>query len=427
MNDYRNVMDAHGITTFVGYTDTEASATIVGVLESAEADGTFEVFLDVTPFYAESGGQVGDTGTITADDLVLEVIDTTFALPGLRRHTCRVVRGLPRAGTKVVASIDNDRRRAIRRHHTATHVLHWALRTVLGEHVKQAGSLVEPERLRFDFSHFAAVTDEELERVEQLANLEVLANTGVDAYETSKDDATKAGAIAFFGDKYGDTVRVLKAGSSFELCGGTHVGATGDIGAIKIVSESSIGSNLRRIEAVAGESSVAYMQDQSRCIARASGLLGSTSDSLEAAVERKLEEMKALQDELKTLRARVAATHAREIAEQADNGAVVARVDGLAPGDLRDLTVAVRGVPGVRMVVLAGVTDTGGVSLVAAVGSDVNVAASSLISAAAKAVGGGGGGKGDIATAGGKNPAGLDEAMRLAREAVHAALSHSVA
>ena len=427
MNDYRAVIDAHGVTNFVGYTDTTSATTIVGVLESTDDDGTFEVFLDVTPFYAESGGQVGDTGTISSEDLVLEVVDTTFALPGLRKHTCRVVRGLPRVGTEVTATIDNDRRRAIRRHHTATHVLHWALRTVLGEHVKQAGSLVEPDRLRFDFSHFAAVTDEELERVEQLANLEVLANTGVDAYETSKDEATKAGAIAFFGDKYGDLVRVLKAGNSFELCGGTHVGATGDIGAIKIVSESSIGSNLRRIEAVAGESSVSYMQDQSRSIARASGLLGATADSLETAVQRRMEEIKALQDEIKTLRARAAVTRASELAEEADNGAVVARVDGLAPGDLRDLAVAVRAVPSVRLVVLAGVTDTGGVSLVAAVGSDVNVTASTLISAAAKAVGGGGGGKGDIATAGGKNPAGLDDAMTLAREAVEAALAHSVA
>ena len=427
MNDYRAVIDAHGVTNFVGYTDTTSATTIVGVLESTDDDGTFEVFLDVTPFYAESGGQVGDTGTISSEDLVLEVVDTTFALPGLRKHTCRVVRGLPRVGAEVTATIDNDRRRAIRRHHTATHVLHWALRTVLGEHVKQAGSLVEPDRLRFDFSHFAAVTDEELERVEQLANLEVLANTGVDAYETSKDEATKAGAIAFFGDKYGDLVRVLKAGNSFELCGGTHVGATGDIGAIKIVSESSIGSNLRRIEAVAGESSVAYMQDQSRSIARASGLLGATADSLETAVQRRMEEIKALQDEIKTLRARAAVTRASELAEEADNGAVVARVDGLAPGDLRDLAVAVRAVPSVRLVVLAGVTDTGGVSLVAAVGSDVNVTASTLISAAAKAVGGGGGGKGDIATAGGKNPAGLDDAMTLAREAVEAALAHSVA
>ncbi|MBU6226551.1 MAG: alanine--tRNA ligase, partial [Acidobacteria bacterium] len=248
---YRTILDDAGLTTFTGYTDAENIAKIVAVVDGDE-DGTFEVFLDVTPFYAESGGQVGDTGVLRSDSIELEVIDTTFALPGLRRHVCRPVRGIPRVGEVVTASIDNVRRAHIRRHHTATHVLHWALRTVLGEHVKQAGSLVEPDRLRFDFSHFAAVSDDELVEVERLANREVLVNAAVQAYETSKDEATADGAIAFFGDKYGDTVRVLRAGSSFELCGGTHVSATGDIGAIKIVGESSIGSNLRRIEAVVG-------------------------------------------------------------------------------------------------------------------------------------------------------------------------------
>jgi alanyl-tRNA synthetase len=425
MNDYRSIMDANGVTTFVGYTDAVASAKVVGLLDSADDDGFFEVFLDITPFYAESGGQVGDTGSIVCDDFALDVVDTTFALPGLRKHVCRVSRGIPKVGSAVVAAIHDDRRSSIRRHHTATHVLHWALRHVLGEHVKQAGSLVEPDRLRFDFSHFAGVTEEELVRVEQLANLEVLANSGVDAYETSKDEATKAGAIAFFGDKYGDTVRVLKAGSSFELCGGTHVRATGDIGAIKIVSESSIGSNLRRIEAVVGESSVAFMQDQARSIARAAGLLGASPEALESAVERKIDETKALQDEVKALRARIASSRAKDIAESADNGGVVTRVDGLNPSELRDLAVAVRAVAGVRAVVLAGVTDTGGVALVSATGADVKENAGTLISAAAKAVGGGGGGKGDIATAGGKNPEGLDEALRLAADAVRAALVHA--
>ena len=420
--EYRGVLDAAGVTTFTGYTDTENLAKIVAVLDGDE-DGTFEVFLDVTPFYAESGGQVGDTGSLRSDSLELDVVDTTFALPGLRRHVCRPVRGLPRAGETVTARIDNERRSRIRRHHTATHVLHWALRNVLGEHVKQAGSLVEDDRLRFDFSHFAAVTDDELLEVERLANTEVLANSGVQAYETSKDEATAAGAIAFFGDKYGDTVRVLRAGRSFELCGGTHVSATGDIGAIKIVAESSIGSNLRRIEAVVGEASVAHMQQQALTMARAAGLLGAPADALESAVVRKIEELKAANDEIKALRARVAATRAREIAESAVNGGVVERVDGLSPGELRDLALAVRAIDGIRAVVLAGVTDTGGVALVGATGAGVSGGAGPLIASAAKAVGGGGGGKGDIATAGGKNPDGLPDALRLADDAVRAALA----
>jgi alanyl-tRNA synthetase len=419
---YRTILDDAGLTTFTGYTDAENIAKIVAVVDGDE-DGTFEVFLDVTPFYAESGGQVGDTGVLRSDSIELEVIDTTFALPGLRRHVCRPVRGIPRVGEVVTASIDNVRRSHIRRHHTATHVLHWALRTVLGEHVKQAGSLVEPDRLRFDFSHFAAVSDDELVEVERLANREVLVNAAVQAYETSKDEATADGAIAFFGDKYGDTVRVLRAGSSFELCGGTHVSATGDIGAIKIVGESSIGSNLRRIEAVVGESSVAHMQDQARTMARVAELLGGTADGLENAVIRKIDELKSANDEIKALRAKVAATRAREIAESSTPvGGVVQRVDGLSPGELRDLAIAVRAVEGVRAVVLAGITDTGGVALVSATASGVAGGAGPLIAAAAKAVGGGGGGKGDIASAGGKNPDGLPDALRLAGEAVGAAL-----
>ena len=422
MGEYRGIVDTNGITTFTGYADVENTAKVVAMLDGHDDEGTFEVFLDVTPFYAESGGQVGDTGVIVCADFELEVIDTTFALPGLRRHVCRVVRGIPRAGVQVTARIDNDRRARIRKHHTATHVLHWALRSVLGEHVKQAGSLVEPNRLRFDFSHFAAVTDDEIAEVERLANREVLVNVTVQAYETSKDEATAGGAIAFFGDKYGDTVRVLRAGSSFELCGGTHVSATGDIGAIKVVAESSIGSNLRRIEAVVGEASVAYMQEQARSVAKVAGLLGSAPEALEDAVRRKLDEMKTVQDEVKMLRARMAATRAKEIAESATGGGVVQRIDGLSPGELRDLAVAVRGVDGVRAVVLMGVTDAGGVALVAATTSDVSGGAGPLISAAAKAVGGGGGGKGDIATAGGKNPDGLPDALTLASDAVRSAL-----
>ena len=423
LDEYRSIIDTSGVTKFVGYSETQCDASIVSILESPSVDGHFEVFLDTSPFYAESGGQVGDTGVITGDGFELEVLDTTFALPGLRMHFCQVRNGIPKVGAQVVGAINNERRSSIRRHHTATHMLHWALREVLGEHVKQAGSLVEPSRLRFDFSHYTGVTDAELLEIERLANTQVLVNEGVRAYETSKDEATKAGAIAFFGDKYGDTVRVLEAGNSVELCGGTHVSATGDIGTIKILSESSIGSNLRRIEAVAGMHSVEYMQNQGAAVSRIANMLGSTPDALEAAVERKVDEVRSLNDEIKALRAKLASAQARDLAEVAVNGAVVTRIDGLGAGDLRDLAIAVRAVSGIRAVVLAGITDTGGVSIVAATASSVTVPASSLIAAAAKAVGGGGGGKGDIATAGGKFPEHLDEAIRLATDAVHEALS----
>jgi alanyl-tRNA synthetase len=418
VDTYREIVEQFGPTVFTGYGDTEtAGARVLAVVPAP--DGTVEVFLDQTPFYAESGGQVGDTGTITTATGRAEVVDTTYALPGLRRHAAWLVEGDVAAGQEALATVDPDRRAAIRRNHTGTHVLHWALRQVLGDHVKQAGSLVAPDRLRFDFSHYAAVTPEEIERIERLANDEVLANDPVRAYETTKAEAEAMGAIAFFGDKYGDVVRVLEAGrNSLELCGGTHVRATGDIGTIKIVSEGSIGSNLRRIEAVTGTASVALLQRDERELARAAHLLGTAPEAVVEGIEKRLAEARALREELKALRAKAAVGKAGELAAGATDGVVVARVDGMAPGALRDLALAVRQQGPVRAVVLGGVTDTGGVSLVAAVSPDGGLVAGDLIRDAARAVkGGGGGGKGDVAVAGGKDAAALDDALALARQA----------
>jgi alanyl-tRNA synthetase len=412
---YREISEQFGITEFVGYSDDAATARVLAV-EPGD-DGTIEIFLDRTPFYAESGGQVGDTGTISTETGLARVVDTTFAVPGLRRHVARLDHGDITTGQTAEATIDSARRAAIRRNHTGTHVLHYALRQVLGDHVKQAGSLVGPDRLRFDFSHYAALTDEEIEQIEAIANAETLTNSPVRAFETTKDEASALGAIAFFGDKYGEVVRVLEAGHSVELCGGTHVHATGDIGLIKIVGESSIGSNLRRIEATTGANSVALLQRDEHLLADAARLVGSTPDDVVAGVQRKLDELKAANDELKALRARLATGRASELAATATDGVVVARVDGTSPGDLRDLAIAVRNQDGVRAVVLGGVTNTGGVSLVAAVTADAGVQAGELIKDAARAVGGGGGGKGDVATAGGKNPEGLDDALTIARSA----------
>jgi alanyl-tRNA synthetase len=411
---YREVMEAHGTTEFVGYVHEASESTLLAVMDGDE--GFVEVFLDHTPFYAESGGQVGDIGTIAGSDFELQVVDTNFALPGLRRHVCRVLSGTPTDGVAVSARIDSNARTATRRNHTGTHILHWALRTVLGEHVKQAGSLVSPDRLRFDFSHYDAVTPDEIARIEELANAQVLSNVAVDAFETSKDEALAAGAIAFFGDKYGDTVRVLKAGASTELCGGTHVSATGDIGTIKIVGESSIGSNLRRIEAVTGVNTLRFVQRNGDILEQVASVVGTKTDDAVAGVQRKLDELKAAQDELKVMRARLASGRAVELAAEAVNGIVVARVDGVTANDLRDLAVAVRQQAGISAVVLGGVTDTGGVSIVGATATALKANAGDIIKDAAKAVGGGGGGKGDIATAGGKNTAALDEALTIARE-----------
>jgi len=416
LDTYRDIVDKFGTTEFVGYTHDTADARVLAVLPGLD-DGTLEVFLDRSPFYAESGGQVGDTGTINADTGIAEVIDTTFALPGLRRHVVRVLSGEIVGGTEAGVTIDVDRRNAIRRNHTGTHLLHHALRLVLGEHVKQAGSLVGPDRLRFDFSHYAPVSDDEIARIEAIVNDETLGNAPARSFETTKDEAMAMGAMAFFGDKYGDIVRVLEAGSSIELCGGTHVKATGDIGIVKIVSESSIGSNLRRLEAVTGANTLTLLQRDEQVITDVARLVGASTDDLVGGVQRRLDEVKSLQDELKTLRAQLATGRAAELAAAAQGSVVVQRIDGLAPGDLRELAIAVRQQPGIEIVVLVGVSDTGGVSLVGAVTSSSGKVAGDLIKDAARAVGGGGGGKGDVATAGGKNADGIDEALRLATAA----------
>ena len=412
---YREVMESHGTGAFVGYERESCLTKVLAIIP--DDDGLFDVFLEQTPFYAESGGQVGDTGFLTSATGNYEVLDTTYALPGLRRHLCRVISGTLLINQEVDASIDVLRRTAIRRHHTATHILHWALREVLGEHVKQAGSLVNDERLRFDFSHYDSLTIDQLKRIEDLANTLTLDNAAVTSLETSKDEALEKGAIAFFGDKYGDQVRVLSAGPSVELCGGTHVTATGDIGLIHIISEGSVGANLRRIEAVAGIRSLELLQREQRSLNEAATLLGTSSQELLVGVHRKLDEFKAVQDENKILRSRLAVFGATSLAQGAHEGIVVARVDELSPGDLRELALAVRQQVGIRAVVLGGLTPEGGVSLVAAVTPSSGLSATALIKDAAKVVGGGGGGKGDIATAGGKLPEHLPEALRLAEVA----------
>jgi alanyl-tRNA synthetase len=424
VDSYREVMEQFGTTNFVGYVSDHSEATVLAVLQNPEAGpGIVEVFLDTTPFYAESGGQVGDTGIIRTESGEFRVMDTTFALPGLRRHTCSVSSGSIEVGQTAKASINVVARDATRRNHTATHMLHWALRQVLGEHVKQAGSHVSPDRLRFDFSHYAPVSAGEIEQIERLTNEQLIANGPVRAYETSKDEATAAGAIAFFGDKYGDIVRVLEAGVSVELCGGTHVAALGDIGMVKVVSESSIGSNLRRIEAVTGTNAVEHVLANHRTLSAAAAMLGAQPSDLVSAIQRKIDESKAIGDELRSMRSAQATSKAGEMAASAQDGVVVSRVDGVTPNDLRELALAIRQNPIIKIVVLGGVTDTGGVALVSTVSSAVSIAAGELIRDAAKAVGGGGGGKGDIATAGGKDPSAIDAALDLARAAVAKVLS----
>ena len=415
---HREIIDQFDVTDFVRDSARVENARILSVIELD--DGQVEVFLDKTPFYAESGGQIGDVGTITTDSGVVEIEDCTYALPGLHRHLGRIAKGNVAAGSEAVAEIDDERRSAIRRNHTGTHILHWALREVLGEHVKQAGSLVAQDRLRFDFSHFEAVTASQLAEIEDLVNAELLTNASCRHYETTMEHAQEVGAIAFFGDKYGDMVRVLEAGPhSLELCGGTHVTSLGDIGHLRVVSESSIGSNLRRIEAITGLATVERLQNSETTLAEIGDMLNASTEEIAESLRRRLNEMKELRNQVKALQQVAAGARAADLAAASEQGVVIARVDGIERDELRDLAAAIRDRPEIRAVVLAGAPQGGGVALVAAVTPDGELKASNLIDEAAKAVQGGFGRKGDppLIVAGGKKVDGIEEALDLARTA----------
>ncbi len=415
-DEVQALLDANGQTDFVGRDELLDVAAKV-LLVTGEGTDEHSVFLDRSPFYAESGGQIGDTGFITTDTGRVEVLDTVYAVPGVHRHRVKALEGAVETGQDASASIDLERRDAIRRNHTGTHLLHWALREVLGDHVKQQGSMVGPDRLRFDFSHFDPLTPEQTAAIEDLVNAEVLANPAAEHPEVTKAQAEEMGAIAFFGDKYGDLVRVLQAGPSLEFCGGTHVKALGDIGLVKIVSEGSIGSNLRRVEAVTGDGAVALLRAEQDTVDAAAEALGVPRGDMLDGVTKRVEELKSLKDELKTLKAKLAVGQAADMADGAVDGVVIARTDGLSRDEMKDLAVAIRDRDGIRAVVLGGAPDGGGAALVAATSPDAGFEAGALIADGAKAIKGGGGKGADLAMAGGKDPDGVDEALSLSKAA----------
>jgi alanyl-tRNA synthetase len=362
---------------------------------------------------------VGDTGWIDTGTGSATVIDTTLALPGLYRHLGVVTAGTVDPGQEATARIDSDKRAATRRNHTGTHLLHWALREVLGDHVKQAGSLVAPDRLRFDFTHYEPMTPAEIARVEDLVNEQVLADAPVRVTVMGKEDADQRGAIAFFGEKYGEKVRVVEAGDrSLELCGGTHVTALGQIGPVKIVQEGSIGANLRRIEATTGTLTLQRLRHDEEVIAQAADLLKVRPDELAPAIERRLEDLRQAGLELRAVRQVAQRERAHQLAATAaaDGGVVVAREDGLDQKELRELATSIRAESGVRAVVLGGTPAEGKVALVAAVPKGADLVAWELIAEAATIVGGGVGKQAEVAMAGGKNPARLDEALQAVRQ-----------
>ena len=374
--------------------------------------------MDQTPFYAEGGGQVGDTGTIVTETGRAEVYDTVYALPGLIAHKARVVGELV-AGQDALASIDGARREAIRRNHTATHLLHAALRTVLGDHVRQQGSLVAPDRLRFDFSHHGAMTTEELDAVFDLANDAVLTDAPVETTETTLQEAENMGALRFFDDKYGETVRVIQAGgTSLEFCGGTHVDSLGQIGPISLVSEESIGSNKRRIFAVTGRAALDRATAREHLIRSAADLLRTDPDDLLPSLDRLLARQREAEKELSKLRQQSSESVATELAKGAVEGIVVARQNGLEPDALRTLAQAVHRHDGVHAVALGGSPDGAKVALVVVTDGEPN--ATQVVRALGAIVGGGGGGSAQLAVAGGKEVSRVDDALAEARRLLSA-------
>ena len=397
-------------TSFKGYIEHETTSKVLYL------DNDF-VVLDKTPFYAEAGGQVGDTGAITNENGTLVIGNTTAMPSGHYLHAIEQINGAIKTGDVVTAMIDSKRRLEIQRHHTGTHLLHWALRTVLGDHVKQQGSWVGPERLRFDFSHFASLTKEEIEQIEDLVNKEVFSGSSVEIVETTMKDAKELGALAFFGDKYGDDVRVLKAGEhSVELCGGTHVHNLSDIGPIKILSEGSIGSNIRRIEAISGTGTIGLIRSQQNLIEEASTNLGVPSSSLIEGVAKKNREIEELMLELGGLRTSVLKNSLGTLLDQAQDGIIAEQIDGVGRNDMRDLIGSLCGSEGIKAVILGVALDSGGVALAAGVPPGSKLDASELIAESTKLIKGGGGKGKEFAMAGGKDSTALEKAIHLARQ-----------
>ena len=404
---YRELIESHGTTEFVGRDVGRYSleTTVLAILVGE--DGTSELFLEATPFYAESGGQVGDVGTFVTESGRFEVVDTQNVAGGLFAHRGHVT-GEVLPGQVGVATIDPTRREATRRNHTATHLLHSGLRTVLGDHVRQQGSYVGPDRLRFDFAHGAGVRPEELSEILTLVNADVVANDPVETIISSKSDAEKMGAIAFFGDKYGDQVRVVRAGRhSLEFCGGTHVDRLGDIGQIQVVSEASIGSNTRRIEAVSAMGAYRRSAEMENTLSAVASLLKTSFEDVVPSLERVFDRQRDMEKEVSSLRQSQLSIFADQLHNESVAPVLVARVDGYPGEQLRTLAQDLQR-RGRRAVVLVGVSDA---KVSIAVASDDTLDAHVTVKELAALVGGGGGGSPRLALAGGRDAAGIDRVL----------------
>ncbi|ADC72111.1 alanyl-tRNA synthetase [Thioalkalivibrio sp. K90mix] len=409
-------------TTFSGYETVDDEGRVVALYQNGEPVERLEVgaeglvVLDRTPFYGESGGQVGDVGTLSGSGVRFQVADTRKQ-GAAHIHVGQVRAGTLEVGQTLQAAVEGPRRENIRRHHSATHLLHKALRDQLGDHVQQKGSLVDPDRLRFDFTHMEPLTDEQLRAIEAQVNAEILANEATDTRVMDIESAMESGAVALFGEKYGDQVRVLKIGTSVELCGGTHVDRTGDIGLFRITSEGGVAAGIRRIEAVAGEVALRWVDEQL-------GYLDAIADRLRAGrgeaadkVAQLQERSRELEKQIEQLKGKLASQAGSDLASQAQEvGGVqvlAAKIDGVEPKALRDMVDQLKQKLGKAVVVLGTATGEGKVSLVAGVtkAETGQFKAGDLVGHVAAQVDGKGGGRPDMAMAGGQSPDKLDAAL----------------
>ncbi|HEY3446858.1 MAG TPA: alanine--tRNA ligase [Myxococcales bacterium] len=420
---YHQLQQSLGDTEFVGYDTLEAESKVRALVaggkkvDTASEGQAVEVVVAKSPFYGESGGQVGDTGLIEADGLTIEVTDTHKPVGGLLVHLGKIKKGTVKVDQAVKLEVDPERRAAIRRNHSATHLLHLVLRQTLGDHVKQAGSKVAPDGFRFDYTHFSPLTGEQQADVEEKVNALVRTNVGRDLKVVGIEDARKEGAMMLFGEKYGDKVRMVKFGPSLELCGGTHVDRTGDIGTFLIDSDESLASGVRRIWAVTGAEALKRVQEQRKRVRAVSDLLRASPDQAEKAAEKLLATVKTLEKELDALKKKGSTEGAGDLAEQAKdvNGVkvVTARIDPADAEAFRDMADKLRDKLPLSVIGLGGEKDGKAVLLVA-VSKDAVARgnkAGDLIREIAKEVGGRGGGKPDLAQAGGSDPSKIAQAL----------------
>ena len=421
-------------TQFVGYERLSQSATVTGLYrdglacEQAQAGDGVVVVLDTTPFYAESGGQAGDAGLLMAEGLCIEIDDTQKISADVFGHHGRVVRGRVTMGQTLTAQVDLVGRARTARHHSVTHIMHKALREVLGPHVQQKGSLVDADKTRFDFAHNQPMTAQEMEAVEAKVNAEILANTPTRAQVMGFDEALKDGATALFWEKYGDAVRVLDIGSSRELCGGTHVSRTGDIGLFKLVAESGVAAGVRRVEAITGDRLLAHLQMLDQQVQRAAGLLKATPADLQQRLVQLVEANRALEKEVSRLRSKLTATAGDDLADQATavgpHRLLATVIEGASSGDLRQLLDQLKTKLQSAAILLASVEGEK-VTIIAGVTADLTakIKAGDLVNHVASQVGGKGGGRPDMAQGGGTQPAALSKALESLRAYAHTQLT----